>query len=191
VKRSGGGTGLGLAISQKIATAMNSHIGVESHVGVGSRFYFTALFELDETPDHPVAVDSAMGGLDGDLPLKGRVLLVEDNEVNRMIAREVLLSLGLDVDEAENGLEALKIMESRTIDLVLLDCLMPVMDGYETAAEIRRREMRGSIGRIPIVALTANAFDEDAHRSKAAGMDAHLAKPYTRSQLREVLRTWM
>ncbi|HEX2539801.1 MAG TPA: ATP-binding protein [Caldimonas sp.] len=190
-KRSGGGTGLGLAISQKIALAMNSRIEVESELGVGSRFYFTALFGLDDTVEHPVQVDSALGALDGDVTMRGRVLLVEDNEVNRMIAREVLLSLGLDVDEAENGVEALKCLENRKVDLVLLDCLMPIMDGYETAQEIRRRETVSNAGRMPIVALTANAFDADAYRSRAAGMDAHLAKPYTRSQLRDVLRHWL
>ena len=189
--RRSGGTGLGLTISQRIAEAMNSKIEVESRKGVGSRFYFSLVLEHDLLSTHPAPLDSAMGALDSDSALSGNVLLVEDNEVNRMIAHETLLSLGLNVVEAVDGTEALATLASRHIDLVLMDCLMPVMDGYETATEIRRKEKESGSARVPIVALTANAFDEDAERSRAAGMDAHLAKPYTRAQLRETLRFWL
>jgi CheY-like chemotaxis protein len=186
-----GGTGLGLAISQRIAEAMNSKILVESDVGVGSRFYFAVTLERDRTPTHVFPVDSAMGGLDGDDAMGGRVLIVEDNEVNRMIAREMLISLGLDVLEAADGQQALDVLEGHRVDLIIMDCLMPVMDGYETAREVRRREAESGSERTPIVALTANAFDEDAARSRLAGMDGHMAKPYTRAQLRELLATWL
>jgi len=189
--RRSGGTGLGLAISQRIVEAMDSKITVESRPGVGSVFSFSMVFERDTMPNHPVQVDSALGSLDGDGSLNGNILLVEDNEVNRMIAREVLLSLGLSVDEATNGVEALEFLKGNRPDLVLMDCLMPVMDGYETAKRIRQQEVTSGTQRLPIVALTANAFDEDASRSRAAGMDAHLAKPYTRAQLRDVLRGWL
>jgi len=186
-----GGTGLGLAISQRIAEAMNSKILVESDVGVGSRFYFSVVLERDRTPTHVSPIDSAMGGLDGDDAMGGRVLIVEDNEVNRMIAREMLISLGLDVLEAADGQQALEVLEGHKVDLIIMDCLMPVMDGYETAREVRRREAESGSERTPIVALTANAFDEDAARSRLAGMDGHMAKPYTRAQLRELLATWL
>ena len=189
--RRSGGTGLGLAISQRIVEAMNSRITVESRLEAGSTFSFSLVFERDTMPNHPVQVDSALSSLDGDTSLSGSVLIVEDNEVNRMIAREVLLSLGLNVDEAANGVEALEFLQRNRPDLVLMDCLMPVMDGYETAKRIRQKEASSGTDRLPIVALTANAFDEDASRSRAAGMDAHLAKPYTRAQLRDVLRTWL
>lgn len=186
-----GGTGLGLTISQKIVEAMGSKIEVDTVLGQGSRFSFEIVCSLDRAIDHPQPIDSALGSLDGDSMLSGRILLVEDNEVNRMIAREVLLSLGLSVDEAGNGVEALDALQKQPADLVLMDCLMPVMDGYETAQRIRGQEAATGAQRIPIVALTANAFDEDASRSRAAGMDAHLAKPYTRAQLREILRTFL
>ncbi|MEP6739889.1 MAG: ATP-binding protein [Caldimonas sp.] len=186
-----GGTGLGLAISQRIAEAMNSKIEVESEIGQGSKFRFSLLLERDLSPVHPLVVDSAMGGLENALTLTGDVLLVEDNDVNRMIARETLLSLGLNVIEASDGVEALDLLARRPVDLVLMDCLMPVLDGYETTAEIRKREAKHGTARVPILALTANAFDEDAQRSKEAGMDGHLAKPYTRAQLRELLKTWL
>ena len=189
--RRSGGTGLGLAISQRIVEAMDSQITVVSEWGTGSVFSFSLMFERDTTQKRPVQVDSALGSLDGDATLSGSVLIVEDNEVNRMIAREVLLSLGLSVDEVANGVEALEFLELHRPDLVLMDCLMPVLDGYETAKRIRQKEAASGADRLPIVALTANAFDEDASRSKAAGMDAHLAKPYTRAQLRDVLRNWL
>ena len=189
--RRNGGTGLGLAISQRIIEAMGSRIEVSSVAGKGSRFYFGLELPVDPSPIHPVTVDSAMGALDADATLSGQVLLVDDNDINRMIAREVLLSLGLEVREAVDGADALKSLEDQPVDLVLMDCLMPVMDGYEAAREIRKREAASGGIRVPIVALTANAFDEDAARTREAGMDAHLAKPYTRGQLRETLRSWL
>ena len=186
-----GGTGLGLAISQRIVEAMGGHIEVKSRLGTGSRFRFALVLERDETSVHPPPGDSAMGGLDGDVGLAGSVLVVEDNDVNRMIAREVLHSLGLDVIEAADGRQALDQIETHAVDLVLMDCQMPVMDGYAATQEIRKREARLGLPRLPVLALTANAFDEDALRSREAGMDAHLAKPYTRDQLREMLKTWL
>jgi signal transduction histidine kinase/CheY-like chemotaxis protein len=190
-RRRVGGTGLGLAISQRIAEAMNSKILVESKPGEGSKFYFSLIVEKDLTPTHVVPVDSAMGALDGADSLRGRVLIVEDNEVNRMIAREMLISLGLQVLEASDGRQALDVLARQEVDLIIMDCLMPVMDGYEAAREIRRLESEAGARRTPIVALTANAFDEDAARSRTAGMDGHMAKPYTRAQLQELLGQWL
>ena len=186
-----GGTGLGLAISQRIVEAMGGRIEVETLPGKGSRFRFALAFEVDHSLQHVSQVDSAMGGLEGDVMLVGNVLVVEDNDVNRMIAREVLHSLGLGVIEAVNGMEALEQIEQHRIDLVLMDCQMPVMDGFAATEAIRQREQRLGLSRIPVLALTANAFDEDAQRSRQAGMDAHLAKPYTRDQLRNLLREWL
>ena len=190
-RRRSGGTGLGLAISQRIVEAMGGEIEVQSALGKGSRFLFTLLMECDLSPVHPVAVDSAMGGLDAEPAFAGRVLLVEDNDVNRMIAREILLSLGLEVLEASDGVQALRLMSRQAVDVVLMDCLMPVMDGYIAAQEIRKLEAETGGRRVPILALTANAFDEDASRARACGMDGHLAKPYTRAQLKELLRLWL
>ena len=190
-RRRVGGTGLGLAISQRIVEALNSKIEVESKAGHGSRFRFSLILEKDQSPIHVPPIDSALGGLDGDHTLSGDVLIVEDNEVNRMIAREMLISLGLNVVEAADGQQALDVLAQRPFDLIIMDCMMPVMDGYETAREIRNREEQSGSSRTPIVALTANAFDEDAERSHAAGMDGHMAKPYTRTQLRELLRAWL
>jgi signal transduction histidine kinase/CheY-like chemotaxis protein len=185
-----GGTGLGLAISQRIAEAMGTRILVESDSGQGSRFRFTLRVRIDDSP-RAATSDSGLGGLDDNGPLSGTVLVVEDNEVNRMIARQVLLSLGVEVIEAADGAEALDVLEGRPVDLVLMDCQMPVMDGYVATRAIREREARRGGRRLPIVALTADAFDDDAIRTREAGMDAHLGKPYTRGQLRKLLASWL
>ena len=123
--------------------------------------------------------------------LAGVVLLVEDNAVNRMIGAEMLKSFGIEVLEAEDGVQALSMLEQQRVDLVLMDIQMPVLDGYDATRQARAREAKLRLPRIPIVALTANAFDEDAAQALAAGMDAHLAKPYSRGQLRELVKRWL
>ncbi len=187
-----GGTGLGLAISQKIVEAMGGRIEANSSSGVGSVFHFDLGFELDPNPPTGEVTDSSMSAFDA-LPhaLGGTVLVVEDNAVNRIIAEEMLQSLGLDIIEAEDGLEALDLLSRRSVDLVLMDCQMPVMDGYTATLHIRDRERRQRLPRTPIVALTADAYEEDAQRALEVGMDAHLTKPYTREQLREILSVWL
>ncbi len=186
-----GGTGLGLAISQRIVEAMDGRIDVQSRPGLGSRFRFAISLQRDPVTDHAAPVDSALGGLEGSSRMMGLVLVVEDNDVNRMIAREMLRSLGLEVIEAANGMEALSQVADYAVDVVLMDCQMPLMDGYEATREIRRREAKLGLPRVPVFALTADAFEDDAARARAAGMDAHLAKPYTRSQLQEFLSPWL
>ncbi|KPF50504.1 histidine kinase [beta proteobacterium AAP121] len=185
-----GGTGLGLVISQRIVEAMGGRIEVSSRVGGGSSFSFTLTLPLaPQLP--PPAIDSDFGGLDSPPGLEGVVLLVEDNVVNRLIGAEMLISFGLEVLQAEDGAQALALLENQRVDLVLMDIQMPVMDGYAATRALRERETRLRLPRVPIVALTANAFDEDAAQSMAAGMDAHLAKPYSRSQLQGLLQRWL
>ena len=186
-----GGTGLGLAISQRIVEAMGGRIEVTSHPGSGTRFVFALSLERDEAPVHAVQADSMTGALDAIPGLMGVVLVVEDNDVNRMIACQMLSSLGLSFVEANDGREALAKLEAQPVDLVLMDCQMPVMDGYTATQAIRLREAKLGLPRLPVLALTANAFGEDALRTQAAGMDAHLSKPYTREQLRAMLKAWL
>ena len=190
-KRTGGGTGLGLVISQRIAEVMGTAILVKSSFGRGSVFAFELWLKKDVAKEHSVLVDSSLGGLDEIAANTGDVLVVEDDEVSRMIARETLLSLGMTVYEATNGAEAVRMMSARSYDLVVMDCMMPVMNGYEAVAAIRQREAETGATRTPIIALTANAYDEDVSRSRASGMDSHISKPYTRSQMRDVLVTWL
>ncbi len=128
------------------------------------------------------------------LPVKlhGRVLLAEDNPVNQVMARAMLGAIGLAVDIAGNGEEALQLAATQDFDAVLMDCQMPVLDGYEATARLRQRERDTPGGRhLPVIALTANALEGDHERCVAAGMDDYLAKPYTRQQLERVLRRWL
>jgi signal transduction histidine kinase/CheY-like chemotaxis protein len=186
-----GGTGLGLAISQRIIEGMGGRIELSSRVGGGSRFSFTLALPRAKAGVPPPPAQSDFARLDSHAPLSGVVLLVEDNVVNRMIGSEMLKSFGVDVVEAEHGGQALALMDQQRFDLVLMDIQMPVLDGYAATEQVRERESKLRLPRVPIVALTANAFDEDAQQSLAAGMDAHLAKPYTREQLRELLLQWL
>ncbi len=130
---------------------------------------------------------------DGTVPvveLMGRVLLAEDNPVNQEVAKAMLTRLGLEFDVANNGQEAVARMARQSYDVVLMDCQMPVMDGYTASARIREAESE-SRRRTPIVALTANAMEGDRERCLAVGMDDYLAKPYTVDQLGRVLRRWL
>jgi signal transduction histidine kinase/CheY-like chemotaxis protein len=185
-----GGTGLGLAICQRIIEAMGGHIELTSRPGHGSTFAFTLFLPLAPNVVLPV-YESDFGRLSESGVLSGVVLLVEDNVVNRMIGAEMLKGFGVDVLEAEDGAQALEHLEKQRVDLVLMDIQMPVLDGYAATRQAREREAKLRLPRVPIVALTANAFDEDAAHAMAAGMDAHLAKPYSREQLRELVQRFL
>jgi two-component system sensor histidine kinase/response regulator len=120
-----------------------------------------------------------------------KILLVEDNPVNREVAVGMLESLGCVTDAAQNGRLALEAMSSAAYDAVLMDCQMPVMDGLTATGEIRRREQASGAARVPIIALTANAMEGDRERCLAAGMDDFLSKPFTQQQLATLLRRWL
>ncbi len=122
--------------------------------------------------------------------LRGRVLLAEDNLVNQEVAKAMLADLGLRVEIANHGEEVLAMVATRDFDVVLMDCQMPVMDGYQATAALRQREVAGS-RRLPVIALTANAMEGDRKQCLAAGMNDYLAKPYTRAQLEQVLSRWL
>lgn len=119
---------------------------------------------------------------------RARILLVEDNPVNQLVAKGMLAKLGCQVELATQGVEALARLEEQAFDLVLMDCNMPVMDGYEATRHIRER---GRWPGLPIVALTANAMPEERERCRAAGMDDYLAKPFRREDLLAVVDRWV
>lgn len=186
-----GGTGLGLAICKQLVDAMGGRIGVESNPGEGSSFWLELYLPLAGAvePDS-AAVIVVEPGRTTKLPsFTGRVLLVEDVAFNQKVARVMLEKLGLNVELAGNGAEALAMWRKERWDLIFMDCQMPVMDGLQAAQAIRTEELAaGSF--VPIVALTANATVEKQQKCRTAGMDGFLAKPFELSALVAELQRW-
>lgn len=176
------GSGLGLAIAREIARAMDGDVSCRSQAGLGATFTFTARYQPATLP--PAAPSAWQRE---PVRLAGRVLVVEDNPVNLLVARAMLEGLGLSVSEAQDGQTALNQLQTNPVDLVLMDCQMPGLDGLETTRRWRTHESRAGLPRLPVLALTANATGEDRDRCLAAGMDAHLTKPIDRRRLAEVL----
>ena len=183
-----GGTGLGLVISKLLVEMMGGALEVASSPGQGSRFSFTLEFALpapEELEEYPHRRDVETAGLAG-----RRVLLVEDNEINREIAVALLEELGVRVLVAVNGQEALSVLEKEDVDGVLMDIQMPVMDGL-TAVKILRREGRPGVRNLPVIAMTAHAMQEDRDKSLSAGMDGHITKPIDIAELTRTLARWI
>jgi signal transduction histidine kinase/CheY-like chemotaxis protein len=197
--RSHGGTGLGLAICKQIVDEMGGQVSVRSVLGIGTTFevvmelpysILTATHENiapadDEFPD-------TLPPEHADLTLRGDVLLVEDNEVNAFIASMTLESLGIRSQHAKNGALAVALFKEHVFDVVLMDCEMPVMDGYEAARLIRGLEAQKPVReRTPIIALTAHALSGDREVCLQHGMDDYLTKPFDREALAGILMRWL
>ncbi len=175
-----GGTGLGLSIAKRFANALGGDIGVESTQGEGSLFWVTIPLMRQEAPSAQPAKEKARK-----TDAKLDVLIIEDNEINRVVVREMLVADGHSVTEAFDGREGVRVANDQRFDFILMDISMPVMDGRAAAREIRSGS--GPNGQTPIVALTANAMAEEQVSFLADGMDAILSKPLSRDSLRAVL----
>ncbi|MDR7330924.1 ATP-binding protein [Roseateles asaccharophilus] len=188
-----GGTGLGLAICRRLAELMGGRVGVDSAAGQGSTFWFA--IDLDASaqpgaaPANPPRSHSArerLAELANSRTL--RILLAEDNPVNQEVAVALIGSAGLTVDVAENGQQAVDMAQSGDYALLLMDVQMPVMDGLDATRAIRRLPQGATL---PILAMTANAFDDERQRCLDAGMDDHVAKPVVAEQLFATLHDWL
>ncbi|MEL6183180.1 MAG: response regulator [Myxococcota bacterium] len=186
ITRRFGGTGLGLTISQKILRLMGGGMSVTSELGRGSTFSFAATFDL--APEESEISEAELSAPNPQFR-GARILLVEDNPVNREVALEMLQVCGHEVECAENGAQALVKAQTTTYDVILMDCQMPVLDGY-TATELIRDAEMGSGQHVPIVALTANAMSHDRERCAESGMDDFLAKPFALDELLDKVAKW-
>ena len=184
------GTGLGLPIIKSMIELMGGSIQVESRQGIGTKFTIDLSFDIALKEEVYGSEDTIESSAIHTIKGKG-ILLVEDNELNAEIAKTVLEDVGALITRAENGQQALELFKEKpagTFDVILMDLMMPVMDGYTATRKIRELE-RSDAKTVPIIAMTANAFQEDAEKCIAVGMNAHLAKPLDIEKMKKTIKS--
>jgi CheY-like chemotaxis protein len=177
-KRMYGGTGLGLAICKQLVELLEGTIGLISSKGRGSTFFFSLTLPQ---ANHPAKQEMPTPNTTPAVREGVKVLLVEDNKVNQKVAIAILRKAGCQVEAVENGQDAIQRVAKIVYDIVLMDCQMPVMDGFEATARIR--EMGGAKSKTPIIAITAHAMKDDRQKCLDGGMDDYISKPVSRNEL--------
>jgi len=191
MNRAAGGVGLGLAISRDLARLMDGDLHCTSTPGVGTTFRLRLPLRVPPKASEPQPGQDTQEGKTAFTRFNGHVLVVEDSPTNREVATMTLQELGLECDVAEDGLEAIERMRERRYSLVLMDCQMPVMDGYDATRELRRLEEALCWPRTPVIALTANAVAGNESRCFGAGMDDFISKPFEIERLISVLKRYL
>ncbi len=180
-----GGTGLGLSISKKLVELMQGEIGFESEEGKGSTFWFTARLAIGKEPPYDLSDPEAIGNGENH---KLRILIAEDNLMNQKVVIATLKNLGHKLEVADNGRIALDMHKKTPYDVILMDVQMPVMDGFESTALIRKWEQQnGNTNKVRIIAMTASAMKEDREKCLEAGMDEYISKPFKALELARIL----
>lgn len=184
-----GGTGLGLAIVGQLVEMMQGELGVDSVEGEGSTFWVVVKFQC---VDQDSLVKEKVVSVSKPLSSNAKILLVEDNPINQMVAQKMLEKAGFKSTLANNGVEALTILGEQVFDLVLMDCQMPEMDGFDATREMRQRNIKALNQQpVPIIAMTANVMSGDRDRCLDVGMNDYLAKPVQFDELDALLRKWL
>ncbi|MNR06074.1 Autoinducer 2 sensor kinase/phosphatase LuxQ [compost metagenome] len=184
ISRRYGGTGLGLSIARTLAERMGGTLRAQSEEGRGSVFTLEIPLALSERPSLPSLSRHAIG----DSGQGRNVLLVEDNPVNQAVIEAMLRSLGFNVCVVGDGAQAIEQVKAQGYAAVLMDCRLPIVDGYQATERIRQLP---GCARLPIIALTANALQGDRERCLKAGMNDYLAKPFKRTDLQQILQRWL
>jgi signal transduction histidine kinase/CheY-like chemotaxis protein len=184
-----GGTGLGLAICKRLIDIMKGNIRVESDLGFGSRFTFEIPVEMTTQTNEVITLEHTKEWQHSNTEISLHILLAEDDANNQVVASRMLSKLGFCADVVSNGKDVLHAIQVRPYDLILMDCEMPLLDGYQTTAEIRESSQQ-LLAAIPIIAMTAHGMKDDKEKCLQAGMNDYLAKPIDMQELKKLLLHW-